>query len=139
VPELHGSYRFGDPGRLTRIRRRRMLARGDSAEAAGAGADVAQKQEGGRAFRPALMQVRAHCRPADGMQTVVVEQLAGRSERRACSQSDLEPVGFFPWTEVHAAGNYSEVEKDFTNIANPVINARYRQVLPWTKLTEWTR
>ena len=74
------------------------------AEAAGAGADVAEHQEGGRARSPALAQVGAHGLLADGVQGFAAHQGADLLVSLAGRGADANPGGTPEGGGVHFCG-----------------------------------
>lgn len=68
VTQSHAGRGFGYAGRFVFVGRANGLARRDSAESAGASADVSQDHEGGRAMFPAFAHVGAASGFTDGME-----------------------------------------------------------------------
>jgi hypothetical protein len=75
VLEIHSGYGLSYAGGLTNIKFGRSTCL-DSAKGAGTSADVAQNHDGGSTARPALAHVWTLGALADGMQIVVVDDLA---------------------------------------------------------------
>ena len=90
VAQPHPLDRLGDAQRLERIVEGR-LAGLDVAEAAAAGAGVAEDHERRRAALPAVADVRAGGLLADGVQPLGVHLLAQLAVARAARARDLEP------------------------------------------------
>ena len=90
VAQAHPGDRARDPRRLERVVPGR-LAGLDVAEAAAAGAGVAEDHEGRRAALPALADVGARRLLADRVQVLAVDQLGQLAVARPAGRRHLEP------------------------------------------------
>ncbi len=128
--EFHEGDGFGDAAGLVEVERGRA-AGGDVAEAAGAGADVAEDHDGGGAAGPAFAHVGAFGGFADGVELVVVDGLAEGGVGGAGGEFDAEPRGFSAGESVVGAGGLEgggdDVEGDGAGHLNPSVTERVKR------------
>jgi hypothetical protein len=93
VAQAHGGDCFGHAGRLAKVEFGGPPGL-DRAEVAGAGADIAQDHQGGRAAGPALAKVRAFRALADGVEPVRIHELPHGLVAGAAGYLCPEPRGF---------------------------------------------
>jgi len=93
MTEVHPGHRVRHPRRLSEIQLC-WTACLDGAEVAGARADVAEDHDRGGAARPALAQVGALGALADGVQSLVVDELAHRGIAGSVREPGAEPRRF---------------------------------------------
>ena len=94
VAQPHGGHRLGDVVGLVDVDPGRRSPRGDGAEPAAAGADVAQDHEGGGAvLPPTLVDVGAAGLLADGVEVEAVDEAADLVVLGGGGELDAQPVG----------------------------------------------